>query len=226
MLRDPAPSALLWEFGGSALNFRVHFWVSDYSTERRRATKYGARSTTSCTPQHRDPLADPVEYSRGAAADTPERRESFTRAIAAVPVFAGLPEDAHRALAAAATPRLFGKGEVIVREADGGGSMFLLLRGRVAILVGDPPKQVATTEAGGYFGEMSLLTGDPRTATVSGSTRTSQPMRASTSSRPRSPWAELEPSRGTTTRPPVTAAAAKKYEAPEASGSTAYTRPW
>ena len=61
----------------------------------------------------------------------------------------------------------------------------------------------------------------PRTVTDSASIVTSQPMRASTSSRPRSPWAEARPRRGTTTRLPVTAAAAKKYEAPEASGSTA-----
>jgi hypothetical protein len=61
----------------------------------------------------------------------------------------------------------------------------------------------------------------PCTAIASASTVTSQPMRASTSSSPRSPWAERLPSRGTTTWLPVTAAAAKKYEAPEASGSTA-----
>jgi small-conductance mechanosensitive channel len=169
VLKEPAPAALLWEFGGSALNFRVHFWVSDYSTEEtardevRRAIYYEL---------HRRNIEIPwpiqIEYSREEPpVDTPARRESFTRAIAAVPVFAGLPEDAHHALAAAATPRLFGKDEVIVREGAGGESMFLLLRGRVAILVGDPPRQVATTEAGGYFGEMSLLTGDPRTASVS-----------------------------------------------------------
>jgi len=169
VLKQPEPGALLWEFGGSALNFRVHFWVADYSNEERardevrRAIYYEL---------HRRNIEIPwpiqIEYSREEPpVDTPQRRESFARAIAAVPVFKGLPAEAHQALAASARPRLFGKGEVIVREGDGGGSMFLLLQGRVAILVGDPPAQVATTEAGGYFGEMSLLTGDPRTATVS-----------------------------------------------------------
>ncbi len=50
----------------------------------------------------------------------------------------------------------------------------------------------------------------PRTVMESASTVTSHPMRASTSSRPRSPWAEARPRPGTTTRLPVTAAAAKK----------------
>ena len=44
--------------------------------------------------------------------------------------------------------------------------MFVVCRGKVAVTVGADRRQVAMTEAGGYFGEMSLLTGDPRTATV------------------------------------------------------------
>jgi CRP-like cAMP-binding protein len=55
---------------------------------------------------------------------------------------------------------------VIVREGDGGGTMYLVQRGRVVISVGADQRRVAATETGGYFGEMSLLTGDTRTATV------------------------------------------------------------
>jgi CRP-like cAMP-binding protein len=39
-------------------------------------------------------------------------------------------------------------------------------RGVVVVTIGSG-KEVARTEAGGFFGEMSLLTGEPRTATVS-----------------------------------------------------------
>ena len=44
--------------------------------------------------------------------------------------------------------------------------MYFVHRGRVVVTVGVAQRRVAVTEAGGYFGEMSLLTGDPRTATV------------------------------------------------------------
>jgi CRP-like cAMP-binding protein len=44
--------------------------------------------------------------------------------------------------------------------------MFLIRRGRVAVTIGADAREVAATESGGYFGEMSLLTGEPRTATV------------------------------------------------------------
>jgi CRP-like cAMP-binding protein len=92
--------------------------------------------------------------------------QSYAAAIAAVPVFATLPADAHNALAKASRERLFAHGETIVREGDPGASMFIVQQGRVAITVGPERREVAVTQAGGYFGEMSLLTGDPRTATV------------------------------------------------------------
>lgn len=52
--------------------------------------------------------------------------------------------------------------------------------------------------------------------------RTSAPIRRSTSVKRRSPWSAPVPSPGTVTSRPVRAAAAKKYEAVDASGSTAY----
>ena len=45
--------------------------------------------------------------------------------------------------------------------------MFVVARGSVRVTVGDAGTLVATLGPSAYFGEMSLLTGDPRTATVS-----------------------------------------------------------
>src|SRR6185436_1889813 len=47
-----------------------------------------------------------------------------------------------------------------------GHSMYVLCSGRVAVLLEPGRQEVAVIEQGGYFGEMSLLTGEPRTATV------------------------------------------------------------
>ena len=44
--------------------------------------------------------------------------------------------------------------------------MFVLLSGETTVLVGDAQQEVARIQAGGFFGEMSLLTGAPRNATV------------------------------------------------------------
>ena len=44
--------------------------------------------------------------------------------------------------------------------------MFVVLRGSVMVTLEPSGQQVATITTGGFFGEMSMLTGDPRTATV------------------------------------------------------------
>ena len=44
--------------------------------------------------------------------------------------------------------------------------MFVVLSGRVRVVLEPSGQEVATIPAGGFFGEMSMLTGEPRTATV------------------------------------------------------------
>jgi len=168
VLPEPAPNALLWDFAASSLLFRVHFWVANYALEEeardevRRAVYYelGRRGIEI-------PWPIQIEYQRDdVPVDVPAMRARYQRAIEAVPVLSGLGEDAHRALAEASTERLFGEGEFVIHEGDPGSSMFVVLRGRLVVTVGNPPREVASVEPGGYVGEMSLLTGDPRTANV------------------------------------------------------------
>ena len=71
-------------------------------------------------------------------------------------------------LAAAATLREFARGAVLMRQGDGGDSMFVVVDGKAAVSVhergGD--QKVAVLEPGDIVGEISLLTGARRSATV------------------------------------------------------------
>ena len=51
-------------------------------------------------------------------------------------------------------------------EGDAGDSMFVLARGEASVTLAQTDGEVATLGAGAFFGEMSLLTGDARSATV------------------------------------------------------------
>jgi CRP-like cAMP-binding protein len=66
--------------------------------------------------------------------------------------------------------KVFGAGEVVVRQGDGGDSLFLVKHGSVNVYVDDAP--AGTLGEGEIFGEMSLLTGEKRKATVAAAQET------------------------------------------------------
>ena len=168
VLRAPAPDVLLVGFDASAMNYRARFWIEDYELDQiamdevRVAIHYafGRRGIEI-------PYPTQVEYSREwPTADASADQRHRELALANVDLFSSL-TDAQRAdLAAATISRTFGDGETIVRQGEAGQSMYVLCSGRVAVVLEPDRQEVAVIEPGGYFGEMSLLTGEPRTASV------------------------------------------------------------
>jgi type II secretory ATPase GspE/PulE/Tfp pilus assembly ATPase PilB-like protein len=78
---------------------------------------------------------------------------------------------AHREqIAGAMEPRAWRPGEEIVREGSAGDAMYLVLSGRVAVVVRSQDLgvsfELARLGPGDHFGEMALLTAEPRTASV------------------------------------------------------------
>jgi glutaminase len=65
--------------------------------------------------------------------------------------------------------RHFRKGDAIIKSGDEAGEMFFLVRGSVSVLLnlsGARQRRLATFSAGMVFGEMALLDGAPRSATI------------------------------------------------------------
>jgi CRP-like cAMP-binding protein len=86
--------------------------------------------------------------------------------LGAIDLFTTLPIEQRLALSRSGQEHIHGAGEAIVRQDDAGKSMYVVLSGRARVVLEPSGQEVATIEAGGFFGEMSMLTGDPRTATV------------------------------------------------------------
>jgi small-conductance mechanosensitive channel/CRP-like cAMP-binding protein len=167
-LASPAPDALLLSFDGSAINYQARFWVADYEfddearDEVRTAIYYAFA-------RHNIEIPWPIEvgYSREwPEPDEDTKRREREAALARIDLFAGLRTEQRAAIAAATSMRTFGSGEALVRQGEAGESMFVLCSGKVAVVVEPDRREVAEIGAGGYFGEMSLLTGEPRSATV------------------------------------------------------------
>jgi small-conductance mechanosensitive channel len=169
ILQDPKPEVLVGEFAASAVSYRVRFWVDDFARDglakdRVLTALYYILNRRG----YEIPFPMQVQYQR---AEEPGRSSARTAeldgVVRGVDMLAPLSDDEHSALVAASAERLFGAGETIVHEGAGGSSMFVICSGRVRVTIGPARQEVATLDAGGYFGEMSLLTGDPRTADVS-----------------------------------------------------------
>jgi CRP-like cAMP-binding protein len=88
----------------------------------------------------------------------------WTKWIAQVPLFAGLPRKEQKKVAALAQLKSFGDGKTIVREGGAGDSFFAILGGRARLSTATG----LTHELGegDCFGELALIDGAPRAGTV------------------------------------------------------------
>jgi CRP-like cAMP-binding protein len=165
---SPEPTVILKGFAASAIDYIAYFWVNDYGMEREARDQVRTRIWYEFRRRNIEiPWPIQIEYSRE---EEPARTEqhvlSAARRLGAVDLFAQLDEQARHALSRSAAEHLFAAGETIVRQGAAGDSMFVVLSGRVRVQIEPSGHEVAVIAAGGFFGEMSMLTGEARTATV------------------------------------------------------------
>jgi CRP-like cAMP-binding protein len=173
---SPEPQVFLESFGESAVTYRLRAWTHDvgallrftdaihgriwYQLQRAGiAIPYPVR-----TVQMHDAAG---EAGRRATVELERRRARLD----ALELFAPLAPEQRERLSGAAVQLHFDHGEELVREGEAGDSLFLVAAGEVRVTrapEGDDaqPLLLATLGAGDCFGEMSLLTGEPRSATV------------------------------------------------------------
>ncbi|MHB8843144.1 MAG: cyclic nucleotide-binding domain-containing protein [Nitrospirota bacterium] len=80
-----------------------------------------------------------------------------------------LSQEERRKLAETVGIKTYAEGECPVRQGDAGDSFYIIKKGSVDVVVGKAPGEgvvVATLGVGDFFGEMSLLTGAARTASI------------------------------------------------------------
>lgn len=105
-----------------------------------------------------------LEKAHQETAPSPEDKERTASAL-----FSAFPKEALEDLLASTNLRSYQEGDIIVTEGEEGHSLFLLVSGEVKIFTrGERGEhlQLAELGAGDFFGEVSLLTGKPRTATI------------------------------------------------------------
>lgn len=175
VLADPPPYVQTRNFADSGIEYWVFFYIDDFASRDRvdgnvRDRVWYAMQRADLEipyPQRTVHMHAVSEESRGRTLEREmERRDRVLRCVDFLDV---LPVEAHRALAAGAVVRLYAPGEVIVAQGDAAAELYIIDRGEVVVELpreDRTPREIARLGPGKFFGEMGLMTGEQRKATV------------------------------------------------------------
>ncbi|MEO5754658.1 MAG: mechanosensitive ion channel family protein, partial [Chthoniobacterales bacterium] len=168
--KDPGPKVFLVDFGDFAISYEIKFWMLNHQDYN---TVCDAIRTNIWYEFKRQGIKIPfpirtLEITRRLPARAQEEQSLARTILESEPLFDCLtPEQIDHLIDGSRTLR-FGRGEKVIDQGSDGSSMFVLLHGaaHVSISQNGTMIRVAELRMGDSFGEMSLLTGERRTATV------------------------------------------------------------
>lgn len=163
-----APDVILAEFTPGAAVYLVRFHPADYGRDgpcRDAVARAVLRGLQKVGLTIQRPLQN-VMINRAPTRAPRRRREHL---LEHVDLFRPFTADERLALADAMVESLFARGDVIMREGEAGQSLYLLAEGTLEVSKTDAAGRKVLLDRilpGAVFGEMSLLTGQPRSATI------------------------------------------------------------
>ena len=172
ILQTPTPKARINQVTNLGVEYLVRYWTDPVAFSPAKARN--AVSTSILGHLHQTglrlayPKRDVFERSEPMRQldGVPERVPLLQR----IPIFSSLRDEELEQLASVMHRRTIKPGKDIVVADDAGESMFIMVEGLAHVFINTEHRdrlQVGELAPGTFFGEMSLLTGEPRSATVS-----------------------------------------------------------
>jgi small-conductance mechanosensitive channel/CRP-like cAMP-binding protein len=167
---EPKPKVFVKSFADSGIEYEIKFWMEDHA---QFSDVCDAIRTNVWYGLHRHGLQIPYP-TRTLLIERPSRdKQQQVQAAARVilrqqSLFKCLTDEQLDALLPRGRVAHFGREEKIIQQGEEGASMFILVEGQADVVVqrNGTAKHVASLGPGDCFGEMSLLTGERRSATV------------------------------------------------------------
>jgi CRP-like cAMP-binding protein len=169
VLQSPGPVVYLKDFAASSITYQLKFWIDDHAKQNQI---YSDIRTNMWYALRRHNISIPfptqVEYGLEPPPRKVASREEMREALTKVSFAECLTEHHLGHLVDAARNVQFGKGEHITEQGQEGDSMIILMDGSAEVFISahGTRTSVAKLKAGDCIGEMSLLTGERRSATV------------------------------------------------------------
>ncbi|MBL0220484.1 MAG: mechanosensitive ion channel [Myxococcales bacterium] len=174
MATEPAANVVFYGVRDSFAVYEVRYWLTDLNVDDGTDSAVRIRIWFALR-RAGIPLSIPAssvflthETTERDARKQSEDLAERLAALSAVDLFRGLSPELRENLAAHLIPMPFARGEAVCREGDNDDGLYMLVHGDAAVRIGKgrEERQVALLHAGQFFGEMSLMTGEARTATV------------------------------------------------------------
>ena len=175
VLREPPPEVLTWDYLDFSVQYRIRYWIGDYGVQEYVRDRV-ASSLWYALKRHAIEIPFPIRtvHVRTAREDQEEKAAAdLERELMAdlrhVDFLRGLSDDELRLLLPTVAVRQFGAGEMLMRAGEQGDSMFIVRRGAAEVFAtaaDGQTRHLANYARGDFTGEMALMTGDPRSASV------------------------------------------------------------
>jgi small-conductance mechanosensitive channel/CRP-like cAMP-binding protein len=171
---DPMPVCVCTGFDDNGIQYGINYWLTDLTHDMRtdsevRVHVYAAlqRGGMEIPYPHRVLLRSQADTREVAQARELDARVT---SLERVPLFAAFTPEERRALAAQLVTCHYVRGDVVSRIGDVADCLYILAEGNVGIYGQAGPQEarpkLAALAAPDYFGEMGLLTGQARGATI------------------------------------------------------------
>lgn len=174
MAAEPPVAVLFAGLREGVAWYRVRYWLTDLSAEeltdsevRTRAFYALRRAGLGFAVPSQTLLITADDAARDARRHDTELVRRLD-ALGRVDLLAVLGDGERRQVAATLRYAPFARGEAMTREGEHDDGLYMIVEGEAAVQLrfGDAAAEVARLTAGQFFGEMSLLTGERRAATV------------------------------------------------------------
>jgi small-conductance mechanosensitive channel/CRP-like cAMP-binding protein len=169
---EPPPVIRIIGYHDFAIQYEVRYFFTGYE-EFRRIEGEIHRLIWYHFKRHGIEIPFPVRNVFLHQVEVPESHKEapatrLERALREIDLFRPLSEEELRTVAARCRPLHYAAGERIIEEGAAGDSFFVVDRGEVEVSkdLGGAPRTLARLMEGQFFGEMALLTGEKRAATV------------------------------------------------------------
>lgn len=174
ILDDPMPKARIRGVSPQGVEYKIKYFLDPRKAGPGKARHEVWRAVLDQL--HRAGLQPAMPKQDVFHAERPARHldarsaEDRVALLSRVELFQGLTIEERTQLSGQMRERIFMEGEIVIRGGDAGDSMFILREGLLNVMIAHksdhPETRVARIQAGMFFGEMSALTGEARSATI------------------------------------------------------------